>query len=275
MRFIIVAVYLLYVFSATTLAAEPPATNTGDFAIAEFVTFIGAERVASQLIKTVFAVQIPGNKSGEWSPLGSGFIVVGGKELLLGITCKHVVVGADGKQRENLFVGLDTEKGYQRWQAKVVYQDPNNDIAILTIYHTSEQKAKIHHITVPLDMFNDENSIVEGRGVLIIGYPLGLGIEDDKNHPIVRIGMIAQNTGKSTFLIDGIASHGNSGSPIFTLKAGNNRLVGMITSHVTDTITLYDELGRIVSILPYNAGLARAIRASLIIKAIEEASKRL
>jgi hypothetical protein len=34
--------------------------------------------------------------------------------------------------------------------------------------------------------------------VVISGYPLALGVEDDKNHPVIRLGIIAQFTGKSS-----------------------------------------------------------------------------
>lgn len=116
---------------------------------------------------------------------------------------------------------------------------------------------------------------MEGRGLLIIGYPLSLGTEDDKNHPVVRFGMISQNTGKNTFLLDGVASHGNSGSPVVTLKGNHFQLSGMITSFQSDQIYLYDEHGQINAALPYNSGLARAVKASLIVKAVEKAKKKL
>jgi hypothetical protein len=87
--------------------------------------------------------------------------------------------------------------------------------------------------------------------------------------------MIAQNTGKSMFLIDGGASHGNSGSPVLTLGYNDGRLAGMITSVITDRITLFDEKGELTADFPYNAGLARAVRASLILDAIRQARKKL
>ncbi len=49
----------------------------------------------------------------------------------------------------------------------------------------------------------------------------------------------------------------------------------MITSIVTDRITLYDEKGALTADLPYNAGLARAVRASLILNAVKKAEKKL
>jgi hypothetical protein len=112
---------------------------------------------------------------------------------------------------------------------------------------------------------------VEGRGVLIPGYPLALGIEDDQNHPVVRFGIVAQFTGKDHFLLDGVASHGNSGSPVFALKYKENRLVGMITSYVSDTINLFDENRQLSAKLPYNSGLARGVTSKMILEAIQKA----
>ena len=77
------------------------------------------------------------------------------------------------------------------------------------------------------------------------------------------------------FLIDGTASHGNSGSPVITLGSDYHRLAGMITSVVIDRINLYEEKGALTADFPYNAGLARAVRASLILDAVKKAEKKL
>jgi hypothetical protein len=103
------------------------------------------------------------------------------------------------------------------------------------------------------------------------GYPLALGVEDDKNHPVIRLGMIAQFTGKNFFLIDGIASHGNSGSPVFALNYEKPKLVGMVTSYITDRINLLDEGGQTVAQLPYNSGIARAVKMQVIVDALKKA----
>jgi hypothetical protein len=137
------------------------------------------------------------------------------------------------------------------------------------------ENGEIENLPIPLEIFDNGSSLVEGKGVLIAGYPLALGTEEDRNHPIIRFGMIAQNAGGTVFLIDGTASHGNSGSPVITLGSDYPRLAGMITSIVTDRITLYDEKGALTADLPYNAGLARAVRASLILNAVKKAEKKL
>ncbi len=59
---------------------------------------------------------------------------------------------------------------------------------------------------------------VEGDGVFVIGFPLGL-VGDARNYPIVRYGVVARiqdwiRGHQDTFLIDAPAFPGNSGSPV-------------------------------------------------------------
>lgn len=274
MRSCVFVFLTLYVLCGATLT-----TAAGEIPLADAVTFLGTESIGAEIMKAVFAVHVSGNPTNEgkqtWVSIGSGFFA-GDNTAAFSITCKHVVDTAK-KAKKELYVGLDTDKGYRRFAAKILYIDPENDIAILLAQIPLDEAKVINfqNIKFPLDQFDDGTSLVEGRGLLITGYPLSLGTEEDKNHPVVRFGMIAQNTGKSSFLIDGVASHGNSGSPVVTLKGTKYRLSGMITSFAEDRITLFDENGQISASLPYNSGLARAVRASLILKAINEAKKKL
>ncbi|MGD0058964.1 MAG: serine protease [Verrucomicrobiia bacterium] len=239
--------------------------------------FPGAESVSSNLVRSVFVVQVPGDGSNDWQTVGSGFFVSGTsttRSAVVGVTCAHVVDAA-AKLNKLLYTGINTETGFHRSRCRVLYVDPASDIAVLLPIHGAGENGAVENLPIPLGIFDDGSSLVEGKGVLIAGYPLSLGTEDDRNHPIIRFGMIAQNAGKSVFLIDGTASHGNSGSPVITLGTDEDRLAGMITSVVMDRINLYDEKGALTADLPYNAGLARAVRASLILDAVKKAEKKL
>jgi hypothetical protein len=242
------------------------------------ITFLGAERVASNLVRSVFVVQVPGDGSNDWQTLGSGFFVSGAPTargaVVIGVTCNHVVE-MSVKLDKPLYVGTDTRTGFHRSRCRLLYADPTNDIAVLNPMHGPGESSQIENLPIPLEVFDDGSSLVEGKGVLTAGYPLSLGTEDDRNHPIVRFGMISQNPGKGVFLIDGTASHGNSGSPVMTLGSDYDRLAGMVRSVVVDRINLYDENGLLSADFPYNAGLARAVRASLILDAVKQAEKKL
>ena len=121
---------------------------------------------------------------------------------------------------------------------------------------------------VGISRFEINDKIVEGTGILLIGYPLGLGLDLVGNQPISRIGIVAQKTNdiSNTFFIDGIASHGNSGSPVFNSQ--NMKLVGMIIGFPSDYINAYDENRQLVAKLPYNSGLTKCVTAEMINKII-------
>ena len=244
------------------------------FPYADAVPFLDMERVVKVVKQTVFAVQMTGdqknkNKKDDWKSIGSGFLIREPNKPLLGVTCKHVISEAT-KRNKAVFIGMDTDKGYRRFPCKIAYIDPNNDIAIIEPLKNDQEDITLEQIFSTNESFGDDSSLIEGRGIIIPGYPLSLGIEDDKNHPVIRFGIIAQFTGKKTFLIDGVANPGNSGSPVFTLKYPERELVGMVISHITYNIPLYDKNGQVQARLPFNSGLARAISIKVIKEAIQK-----
>lgn len=246
------------------------------------VTFIGAEICATNFLRDAFAVQaVTTNKDGTItiSTVGTGFLTIGkiqpnGKYMLLGVTCNHVAKIVE-QMKAQLCIGFDTSHGYIRMTARVDYADTNNDVCIITDTLPTAfdiSQLEITDMAVDSGLFSD-SSIVLGRGVLIFGYPLGLGLKGNDNHPIVRFGMVAQNAEPTTFLIDGMASHGNSGSPVFSLESTGTKFLGMITSFENDAIELYDENRQLSAKLPYNSGLSIAVKASVIANAVNEANK--
>jgi S1-C subfamily serine protease len=241
---------------------------------ADAVPFLGIEEASKQLKKAVCAVQLLGEptKDGKktWVPVGSGFLVGGEGKALLAVTCKHVILPAMS-QKKPLFIGIETDQGYHRAPCDVVYIDPSLDIAVLLPKREEQDNRKLQSLSFAKEVFDDGSSLVEGRGVLIPGYPLALGIENDENHPVIRFGIVAQFTGKDYFLLDGVASHGNSGSPVFSLKQDDNKLIGMVTSFQNERINLFDDNHQLSASLPYNSGLARCVTMKAILEAIKNA----
>lgn len=111
---------MLYVLCSVTLTRA-----AGDIPLADAVTFLGTESIGAEMMKAVLAVHIPGNPTNEgkqtWVSIGSGFFA-GDNTATFSITCKHVVDAAQ-KTKKELYVGLDTDKGYRRFPAKVLYID--------------------------------------------------------------------------------------------------------------------------------------------------------
>ncbi|MCY3947758.1 MAG: serine protease [Acidimicrobiaceae bacterium] len=91
----------------------------------------------------------------------------------------------------------------------------------------------------------EEIGVSEGDGVFILGFPVGWE-GSEFHYPVARYGTIAQIRGwfggwHSTFLVDGSAFGGNSGSPVITkFEVGGIRglpvvhetyLIGMVSQH--------------------------------------------
>ena len=267
--FVAVIVCLLFVFClAHSACAERR------FPYADAVPFLGIEEASKALKKAVCAVQFPGEQTKDgkntWVPLGTGFLINGERNVLLAVTCKHVVLSATNLKKP-LYIGIDTDKGYHRAPCDVAYVDPSLDIAVLVPKRDPQEDLKLQSLSFDKELFDDNSSLIEGRGVIIPGYPLALGIEDGQNYPVIRFGIVAQFTGKDYFLLDGVASHGNSGSPVFSLKDNENRLIGMVTSFQSDKISLFDDNQQLSASLPYNSGLARCVTMKAILEALKNA----
>lgn len=157
---------------------------------------------------------------------------------------------------------------YTFWEASIIGMHDLYDIALLNFekpanlpkdvttksadgknYYAFQNSAFILEDTVLAD-----SEIKEGLEVFYSGYPLSLGTDQIKNYPITRKGIIAQVIpNDETFVIDGFASHGNSGSPIYCLSGGAIKLLGIQFAVYTDK-----------EFSDTNSGLTRAIKASVI-----------
>jgi hypothetical protein len=204
-------------------------------------------------------------QSAEPMKLGSGIIVLKqGKNYC--VTNLHVVQPVT--TNDLLLVGLNMKHGKLYGISKIISTDPQRDIAILDmgpplLAKGTTQLETVKQAGVGISNFADTAAYDEGTPIITIGFPLGIGTETAKNQPIVRSGIIAQTLqANGDFVIDGISSHGNSGSPIFSLRDG--KLLGMIKSFPSDFITAYDENHQLVARLPYNSGLSIAVSSKLI-----------
>lgn len=252
--------------------------------LSEDFPFVGMEKYSQELKRNVFSVQIEGNLSNEdteddYKVLGSGFLIAKGN-VVVGITCEHVIskytVYNEEKReivyKKTIYFGLDTENGFKRFRAEVAAFDKEKDYALLIPKKsTPEEEVILKNLVLNESYLGDNNLISEGKGILIIGYPLGLGIEYNKNFPVVKFGIIAQYTKQDYFLIDGMANPGNSGSPVYSLVDG--KIIGMVTSFKSDHIPLYDEDDNLVALLPYNSGLSSALPVKVIKEALNSLGK--
>jgi len=276
----VIFVCLIFLFISTILYALDTVKDN---------TFFGLKKYTQELKKNVFALQAEGDltnkdENDDYIVLGSGFLIQK-NNFVIGITCKHLVLKnvkieegkikmQDGKivLKRPIYIGLDTEDGYRRFKAEVFHIDGQYDFAmLLPIKDNPEDQIKLKNLVLNDSYLGSNDLIVEGKGILIIGYPLGLGVEYNKNSPIVNFGIISQYKKQENFLIDITVNSGNSGSPVFSLEDG--KFVGMITSFTNAQTLLYDQNGKLVATLPYNSGLANALPVGVIKTKLDELIK--
>ena len=198
------------------------------------------------------------------SVLGSGVLVLK-KGRVYVVTNSHVFHSLP--PGNILLVGLNLNRGKIYNTSKLIIDEPKKDIAILAysenffwLSHIDTANLNLDQASNGISMFADSASFSEGTSVITIGFPLQIGSEITHNLPIVRRGIVAQGlNADGRFLIDGIASHGNSGSPVFDLN--NAKLLGIVAAFQSDFIMAFDENGQIVARLPYNSGLSVCISA--------------
>lgn len=115
------------------------------------------------------------------------------------------------------------------------------------------------------DSVIDDEDLREGLEVLFSGFPLDFGADSYHNYPVTRKGMIAQVLlGAHEIVIDGFASHGNSGSPVYCVTDKGLKLVGIQEAVYSDSNIGYDEKGRVNSLSTFNSGLSLVIKSSVI-----------
>ena len=121
--------------------------------------------------------------------------------------------------------------------------------------------------------------IVEGNGIFLIGFPLGL-TGDAFNYPIVRSGVISRIQDwfsglEDTFLIDAPAFPGNSGGPVIvrpdtaaisgTIPITHALLIGMVSQNIRSReVAVSAQTGEQRVVFLENTGLSRVVPVSAI-----------
>lgn len=184
--------------------------------------------------------------------IGTGFLATDERKQVLVVTNAHIA-----KIGNPIFVRVNAPDKAIDYFAEVYKINEGWDIAVLVLKKiTPDQQWVSTDLIIPMGMFGAGSDVIEGKEIIYIGYPLGLGAEE-KNYPVSRQGMIAQVVrNRATFLIDGFASRGNSGSPVFSRKDG--KLLGMIVSFEPDFIDSFENK-KLMLRIPFNSGISKAV----------------
>jgi S1-C subfamily serine protease len=239
------------------------------------ITFIGLEGLAAEAKKPVFLLESAGRmedggQPGKVSRLGTGFLVSVDRTVV-GVTCEHLVRGASEAGRE-ISIAIATEKGPRRVRVSVLATDEERDLALLSVAQAEKaERPLLAARALPLSRLGGRGSIAEGRGVVVPGYPLGIRVAYDEDHPVMQFGIVAQFTGGSSLLVDGVASPGSCGSPVFEVWDG--KLIGMIRTRPAKTGSSPEREEAAASV-PYSPELGPAVTADEIGKVLRKSVPR-
>lgn len=214
--------------------------------------------------------------------VGTGFLVHNDRGIVFVVTCRHVVehtpqsyITFKIKEADAILaLPIGSEKFH------FLYHDnPAIDLAISAI--PSISGATLDYYAIGLDMFMVTDSIYEGENILFLGFPMAIGGE--KATPVCRSGIVAlKKESEYSFLIEGNAFPGNSGSPVFLKQSVFNfrsksigkatipYLIGIIKQAITYKETgISMQTGHARITFEENAGLARVIPSQYLIEMIE------
>lgn len=188
------------------------------------------------------------------------------------ITNNHIL-RAFGKDERPL-IGYNTNRGKVYYGAKEVVNWPERDISILI--RTGElinpnkvpEGIEAEQAGIGVSVFADSSHFRAGTEVLIVGYPLGLGVNISSNTPVARRGIVAlRPTADGFYLVDGNVSRGNSGSPVYSVPEG--KFMGLVIGFHNETIPAFDERGAQIVSLPYNSGITLCVSSFEIRKLLD------
>ena len=131
----------------------------------------------------------------------------------------------------------------------------------------------------------EKRCIVEGNGVFVLGFPMGL-VGETRNYPIVRHGVVARIQdylcGEApTFLIDSLAFPGNSGGPVVvepqqtavrgTTATSHALLIGVVSRYIPYTdVAVSAQTKRARITFEENSGLAEVVPIDTVKEVLTE-----
>ena len=156
--------------------------------------------------------------------LGTAFLV---DQQCTFATAKHILAGANLKEIVVRFQFPNDLSRVRTLPVRVLYQSPNEDIAVLKIDQFSGKPCESGSLHA-FQLFSGDLKTLAGEVAFIIGYPV-IG-EEDVDLPVIRTGIVssAEVTWASgpMLLLVLLGVPGYSGSPV--VLAGTNEVIGIV-----------------------------------------------
>lgn len=109
----------------------------------------------------------------------------------------------------------------------VVQHDPKNDVALLKISNPMS-------LTVPANIFGNENTSQVGSSVGYLGFPFGQsGLHTLKVSQSIISSKVKSQNGTKQYQLDAMVHEGNSGGPLVDLHTG--QIIGIISGRFSPT----------------------------------------
>lgn len=202
--FLIITCYLTFGISFAFLQGCENRSNIEDYKSGIF-------HVGELIIKN-------GKQDTKW--LGSAFLV---DDKCTFVTAKHIFKESNKDKIIIRFILLEDKTLARTMPIKILYEDPNSDLAFLKIEFVNNQPCqskKSYSFNLP-DKYS--KGLFAGEPVYIIGHPI-LEKTGNIDSPVVRKGIISSSDlswgGKPMILLDLIGVPGFSGSPVIFEKTG-------------------------------------------------------
>ena len=222
------------------------------------VTFYDMPAHVEALKRNVVSIEVQ-NAQSQFEAIGTGCCLNPADRVIL--TCAHVVRSTD---MCNTYVGINLANGKKHVGVDTAYVDTIFDLALL-VSDSFCPDSEVHADAYK-NLLAPDSLLREGTGLLMIGFPLGIGTGSRGDHPITRLGMIAQSVQLDRcFLVDGTANPASSGSPVFLVQRPR-RLAGIAKDFRPDLV--FRRKGKLVTPdkeLAYNSGLTDCVSASAVL----------
>lgn len=222
---------------------------------------------------------------GEKIPLGSGVLLLlenendTAKSFVTVLTDLHLFEKLN--LQNQILIGFNSDNSSKNYfLGKIQKIDPQKDLCLIIVVDVLNEKLKRATLSAQYVLksmkflkiidFAPDSSIEIGKEVFSLGYPLAIGASSQNYKPLYRAAHIAQkNIYGSGFVLDGIGSFGNSGSPIYDKETG--KFIGLIQSRPDEFREI--KIDTIKTLIPENSGIINCISAQEILNFLTASKK--